>query len=99
MNYNLTKEKIKEVKVQFESFLEIQDEKKALAEAEKETKEKVAEIIDGKKGDASKLLKLMLKKYNSSLEVEEDIWSLLELITSPNNSDEEDSGSEEEEDS
>ena len=41
----------------------------------------------------------MLKKYNSSLEVEEDIWSLLELITSPNNSDEEDSGSEEEEDS
>lgn len=29
----------------------------------------------------------MLKKYNSSLEVEEDIWSLLELITSPNNSD------------
>lgn len=49
MNYNLTKEKIKEVKVQFESFLEIQDEKKALAEAEKETKEKVAEIIDGKK--------------------------------------------------
>ena len=87
MNYNLTKEKIKEVKAQFESFLEIQDEKKALAEAEKETKEKVAEIIDGKKGDAAKLLKLMLKKYNSSLEVEEDIWSLLELITSPNNSD------------
>lgn len=87
MNYNLTKEKIKEVKAQFESFLEIQDEKKALAEAEKDTKEKVAEIIDGKKGDASKLLKLMLKKYNSNLEVEEDIWSLLELITSPNNSD------------
>lgn len=89
MNYNLTKEKIKEVKVQFESFLEIQDEKKALAEAEKETKEKVAEIIDGKKGDASKLLKLMLKKYNSSLESDQDVWSLLELITSPNNSDEE----------
>lgn len=87
MEYNLTKEKIKEIKVQFENFLEIQDEKKALAEAEKNTKEKVADIIDGKKGDASKLLKLMLKKYNSDLEDEEDIWSLLELITSPNNSD------------
>ena len=89
MEYNLTKEKIKEIKTQFENFLEIQDEKKALAEAEKNTKEKVAEIIDGKKGDASKLLKLMLKKYNSDLEDEEDIWSLLELITSPNNSNEE----------
>lgn len=90
MNYNLTKEKIKEVKAQFESFLEIQDEKKALAEAEKDTKEKVAEIIDGKIGDASKLLKLMLKKYNSSLESDQDVWSLLELITSPNNSEDED---------
>lgn len=90
MNYNLTKEKIKEIKVQFESFLELQDEKKALSEAEKDTKEKVAEIIDGKIGDASKLLKLMLKKYNSSLESDQDVWSLLELITSPNNSEDED---------
>lgn len=61
MNCNLTDEQVKDIKAQFSAYSELQDEKRALAEAEKDCKEKVAEIIDGKIGDAGKLLKLMLK--------------------------------------
>lgn len=61
MKVNLTDEEVKQIKTQFSAYSEIQDEKKALADAEKDCKEKVADIIEGKLGDAGKLLKLMLK--------------------------------------
>jgi hypothetical protein len=61
MKVNLTDEEVKQTKTQFSAYGEIQDEKKALADAEKDCKEKVADIIEGKLGDAGKLLKLMLK--------------------------------------
>ena len=63
MKVNLTDEEVKQIKTQFSAYSEIQDEKKALADAEKDCKEKVADIIEGKLGDAGKLLKLMLKGH------------------------------------
>ena len=86
MEYNLTKEDKDIIKAQFSAWQEIQDEKKALSEAEKGSKEKVKEILDCKIGTVGKLFKLMQKRYNGDDE-EEDIWSLIELIASPNNSD------------
>ena len=61
MKVNLTDEEVAAIKTQFSAYSELQDEKKALADAEKDCKEKVAEIIEGKIGDAGKLLKLMMK--------------------------------------
>ena len=97
MNYNLSAEDKKKVKGQFSAWLELQDEKKELAEAEKATKETVKDVLDCKLSQVGKLFKLMQKYYNGSAEDEEDIWSVMESIRSSDA--EEDSGSEEEEDS
>lgn len=66
MKVNLTNDDVKQIKTQFTAFVEIRDEKKALIDAETACKEKVAEIIEGKKADAGKLLKLMLKIHDGS---------------------------------
>ena len=95
MNYNLSAEDKKKVKNLFNSWMEVQDEKKALAEAEKETKETAKDILDCKLGQVGKLFKLMQKYYNGAAEEEEDVWSVMESIRSSDA--EEDS--EEEEDS
>lgn len=97
MNYNLSAEDKKKVKNLFNSWMEIQDEKKALTEAEKDTKETAKDILDCKLGQVGKLFKLMQKYYNGSAEEEEDIWSVMESIRSGDA--EEDSDSEEKEDS
>ena len=97
MNYNLSAEDKKKVKNLFNSWLEVQDEKKALSEAEKDTKETVKDILDCKLSQVGKLFKLMQKYYNGAAEEEEDVWSVMESIRSSDA--EEDSGSEEEEDS
>lgn len=97
MNYNLSAEDKKKVKSQFSAWMEIQDEKKSLAEAEKATKETVKDVLDCKLSQVGKLFKLMQKYYNGSAEDEEDIWSVMESIR--NSDAEEDSVSEEEEDS
>lgn len=97
MNYNLSAEDKKKVKNLFNSWMEVQDEKKALSEAEKDTKETVKDILDCKLSQVGKLFKLMQKYYNGSAEEEEDIWSVMESIRSSDA--EEVSDSEEEEDS
>lgn len=97
MNYNLSAEDKKKVKNQFSAWMELQDEKKSLAEAEKATKETVKDVLDCNLSQVGKLFKLMQKYYNGSAEEEEDIWSVMESIRSSDA--EEDSGSEEEEDS
>lgn len=97
MNYNLSAEDKKKVKSQFSAWMEIQDEKKSLAEAEKATKETVKDVLDCKLSQVGKLFKLMQKYYNGSAEDEEDIWSVMESIRSSDA--EEVSDSEEEEDS
>lgn len=82
MNYNLSAEDKKKVKAQFSAWLELQDEKKELAEAEKAAKESVKDILDCKIGQVGKLFKLMQKYYNGAAEEEEDIWAAMESIRS-----------------
>lgn len=82
MNYNLSAEDKKKVKAQFSAWLELQDEKKELAEAEKATKETVKDVLDCKLSQVGKLFKLMQKYYNGAAEDEEDIWAVIESIRS-----------------
>ena len=88
MNYNLSAEDKKKVKAQFSAWLELQDEKKELAEAEKAAKESVKDILDCKIGQVGKLFKLMQKYYNGAAEEEEDIWAAMESIRSGDTEDE-----------
>ena len=89
MNYNLNAQDKKTVKAQFSAWLEIQDEKKELADAEKAAKEAVKDILDCKLGQVGKLFKLMQKYYNGAAEDEEDIWAVMESIRSSDSEDEE----------
>lgn len=82
MNCNLNAEDKKKVKAQFSAWLEIQDEKKELSEAEKATKETVKDVLDCTIGQVGKLFKLMQKYYNGAAEDEEDIWAVMENIRS-----------------
>lgn len=94
MNYNLNAQDKKTIKAQFSAWLELQDEKKELAEAEKSAKEAVKDILECKIGQVGKLFKLMQKYYNGAANEEEDIWAVMENIRS---GDEEDEDSDEEE--
>lgn len=93
MNCNLNAQDKKKVKAQFSAWLELQDEKKEISEAEKSAKETVKDILDCKIGQVGKLFKLMQKYYNGAAEDEEDIWAAMESIRSGDA--EEDSDSEE----
>ncbi len=89
MNCNLTPDEIKEVKTKFSAWLEVQDEKKALADSEKELKKDVAEVIDGKVGDAGKLFKALKQLYDGEENDLDEIGSVLDCIRN-NGSDEDD---------
>ena len=95
MNYNLNAQDKKKVKAQFSAWLEIQDEKEELKDAEKATKEAVKEVLDCKLGQVGKLFKLMQKYYNGAAEDEEDIWAVIENIRSGDDEEESDETSDE----
>lgn len=95
MRYNLTKLEIKEIKVQFQAWQEIQAEKQALSEAEKDTKEKVSDILECKKTDVSKLFKALQQIEDGKDNDIDEIGSVLECIRS-NGTDAEEEGDEEE---
>lgn len=97
MNYNLNAQDKKLVKAQFSAWLEIQDEKEELKDAEKATKEAVKDVLDCKIGQVGKLFKLMQKYYNGAAEDEEDIWAVMENIRSGDDEEEEEDSDEEEE--
>lgn len=98
MNYNLNAQDKKLVKAQFSAWLELQDEKKELADAEKAAKEAVKGVLDCKIGQVGKLFKLMQKYYNGAAEDEEDIWAVMENIRSEDEEEDEASEETEEED-
>ena len=95
MNYNLSAEAIKEIKTQFSAWMELQDEKKALAEAEKDCKTKAAAIFEGKVGDAGKLFKAMKKMYDGEDNELDELGSVLECIRSNGQEDEDEAEAEE----
>ena len=95
MNYNLSAEAIKEIKTQFSAWMELQDEKKSLAEAEKDCKTKAAAIFEGKVGDAGKLFKAMKKMYDGEDNELDELGSVLECIRSNGPEDEDEAEAEE----
>lgn len=95
MNYNLNAQDKKKVKAQFSAWLEIQDEKEELKDAEKATKEAVKDVLDCKLGQVGKLFKLMQKYYNGAAEDEEDIWAVIENIRSGDDEEESEETSDE----
>ena len=97
MNYNLNAQDKKLVKAQFSAWLELQDEKKELADAEKAAKEAVKNVLDCKIGQVGKLFKLMQKYYNGAAEDEEDIWAVMENIRSGDDEEEDEASDETEE--
>lgn len=97
MNYNLNAQDKKLVKAQFSAWLELQDEKKELADAEKAAKEAVKDVLDCKIGQVGKLFKLMQKYYNGAAEDEEDIWAVMENIRSGDDEEEDEASDETEE--
>jgi len=94
MNYNLNAQDKKLVKAQFSAWLELQDEKKELADAEKAAKEAVKDVLDCKIGQVGKLFKLMQKYYNGAAEDEEDIWAVMENIRSGDDEEEDEASDE-----
>ena len=97
MNYNLNAQDKKTIKAQFSAWLELQDEKKELAEAEKSAKETVKDILECKIGQVGKLFKLMQKYYNGAADEEEDIWAVMENIRSSDDEEEDEDSDEVEE--
>lgn len=82
MNCNLTVEEIKEIKTKFSAWQELQSEKKALSEAEKDIKKDTASIIDGKTGDVGKLFKAMQQIYDGVENDLDEVGAVLECIRS-----------------
>lgn len=99
MNYNLDAEDKKKVKAQFSAWLELQDEKKEISDAEKATKETVKDVLDCTLGQVGKLFKLMQKYYNGAAEEEEDIWAVVESIRSGDAEEEKEEGEDTDEES
>ncbi len=90
MNCNLTVEEIKEIKTKFSAWQELQSEKKALSEAEKDIKKDTASIIDGKVGDVGKLFKAMQQIYDGVENDLDEVGAVLECIRSNGSDDNED---------
>lgn len=88
MKCNLGFEEIKDIKTQFTAWMELEDEKAQLAEAEKDCKKRVATIIEAKVGDAGKLFKAMKKMYDGEDNELDELGSVLDCIRSNGNDDE-----------
>lgn len=80
MRCNLTPDEISQVKKKYEAWVELQDEKKALSEADKSVREDAAKIFEGKAGDATKLFKAMLAEENGKDNELDEIGSVFECI-------------------
>lgn len=72
----------KELKKLFDQWLDIQDQKKELAEFEKELKDKAASYTGIKKGIIGKLFNVMKSKINGATETDvEQVYSLMAEMT------------------
>lgn len=90
MNYNLNADEINTIKKSFSAWLELQDEKENISEAERDLKKQAAEAFDGNASQAGKLFRLLKKRYDNELKDEEDIWAAFECILSTGSDEEAD---------
>lgn len=80
MRCNLSPDEIGQIKTKYEAWVELQDEKKALSEADKTIREDAAKIFEGKAGDATKLFKAMLAEESGKDNELDEIGSVFEAI-------------------
>ena len=79
MKDSLLEEDIRQIKISFEKYLEINDRKQNLKDEEKAVKEEVKNVIDGTLRDAGKMLKIMKEKYDGTSATDE-ISSLVDQV-------------------
>lgn len=80
MKDSLLEEDIRQIKISFEKYLEINDRKQNLKDEEKAVKEEVKNVIDGTLRDAGKMLKIMKEKYNNGTSATDEISSLVDQV-------------------
>lgn len=80
MKDSLLEEDIRQIKVSFEKYLEINDRKQNLKDEEKAVKEEVKNVIDGTLRDAGKMLKIMKEKYDNGTSATDEISSLVDQV-------------------
>ena len=80
MKDSLLEEDIRQIKISFEKYLEINDRKQNLKDEEKAVKEEVKNVIDGTLRDAGKMLKIMKEKYDNGTSATDEISSLVEQV-------------------
>ena len=80
MKDSLLEEDIRQIKISFEKYLEINDRKQNLKDEEKAVKEEVKNVIDGTLRDAGKMLKIMKEKYDNGPSATDEISSLVDQV-------------------
>ena len=80
MKDSLLEEEIRQIKISFEKYLEINDRKQNLKDEEKAVKEEVKNVIDGTLRDAGKMLKIMKEKYDNGTSATDEISSLVDQV-------------------
>lgn len=80
MKDSLLEEDIRQIKISFEKYLEINDRKQNLKDEEKAVKEEVKNVIDGTLRDAGKMLKIMKEKYDNRTSATDEISSLVDQV-------------------
>ena len=80
MKDSLLAEPIRQIKISFEKYLEINDRKQNLKDEEKAVKEEVKNVIDGTLRDAGKMLKIMKEKYDNGTSATDEISSLVDQV-------------------
>ena len=80
MKNSLFEEDIRQIKISFEKYLEINDRKQNLKDEEKAVKEEVKNVIDGTLRDAGKMLKIMKEKYDNGTSATDEISSLVDQV-------------------
>ena len=80
MKDSLLEEDIRQIKISFEKYLEINDRKQNLKDEKKAVKEEVKNVIDGTLRDAGKMLKIMKEKYDNGTSATDEISSLVDQV-------------------
>ena len=80
MKDSLLEEDIRQIKISFEKYLEINDRKQNLKDEENAVKEEVKHVIDGTLRDAGKMLKIMKEKYDNGTSATDEISSLVDQV-------------------
>ena len=80
MKDSLLEEDIRQIKISFKNYLEINERKTNLKDVGKAVKEEVKNVIDGTLRDAGKMLEIMKEKYDNGTSATDEISSLVDQV-------------------